>query len=195
MTNEEHSAPEVPACPIFPRSLIAFQRRFRDEAACAAYLADVRWPEGFRCPACGHGRAWRLETKPWTYECRRCTRQTPGLNPGAGTIMHGSKLVLNIWFWAAMATHSNGGFPLSSFGGNWDRIRRRGCCVPTYAAPWSIPNAPPTWWKSTKPRSTIGPRMIPPPAAVAVATWASCSSPALSRSSMRGRVASALPEH
>lgn len=91
----------------FPRSLIAFQRRFPDEAACATYLASLRWPAGFRCPACGHDRAWRLETKPWTYECRHCRRQT---SVRAGTIMHGSKLPLQVWFWAAylMATHSNG---------------------------------------------------------------------------------------
>ncbi len=91
----------------FPRSLIAFQRRFSDENACAQYLASIRWPAGFCCPACGHDRAWRLETKAWTFECRRCRRQT---SVRAGTVMHGSKLPLQIWFWAAylMATHSNG---------------------------------------------------------------------------------------
>ena len=41
----------------YPRSLIAFQHRFPDEAACAAYLADLRWSDGFCCPACGHGAA------------------------------------------------------------------------------------------------------------------------------------------
>ncbi len=46
----------------FPRSLIAFQRRFPDEDACAQYLASIRWPAGFCCPACGHDRAWRLVT-------------------------------------------------------------------------------------------------------------------------------------
>jgi len=25
--------------------------RFRDDDDCVAYLAKVRWPEGFRCPA------------------------------------------------------------------------------------------------------------------------------------------------
>ncbi len=91
----------------FPRSLIDFQRRFADEASCAGYLAEQRWPDGFRCPACGHDRAWALHTKPWTYECRRCRRQT---SVKAGTILHGSKLPLTVWFWAAylMATHSNG---------------------------------------------------------------------------------------
>jgi predicted RNA-binding Zn-ribbon protein involved in translation (DUF1610 family) len=91
----------------FPRSLPDFQRHFPDDAACAAYLAKARWPEGFVCPTCGHGRAWRLKTKAFTYECSRCHRQT---SVTAGTVMHASKLALSMWFWAAylMATHSNG---------------------------------------------------------------------------------------
>src|SRR5438093_12510387 len=91
----------------FPRSLIEFQQRFGDEAAAAQYLAAVRWPDGFVCPGCGGGKAWRLQTKAWTYECTHCARQT---SVTAGTIMHHSKLPLTAWFWAAylMATHSNG---------------------------------------------------------------------------------------
>ena len=91
----------------FPRSLPEFQRRFPNDAACAVYLAEARWPEGFVCPSCGHGRAWRLKTKANTYECSRCHRQT---SVTAGTVMHASKLALSVWFWAAylMATHSNG---------------------------------------------------------------------------------------
>src|SRR5262245_19581923 len=91
----------------FPRSLIEFQQRFGDEGACAQYLIARRWPDGFVCPGCGGGKAWRLETKPWTYECSSCGRQT---SITAGTIMHHSKLPLTAWFWAAylMATHSNG---------------------------------------------------------------------------------------
>src|SRR6267154_1897331 len=91
----------------FPHSLIEFQQRFGDEAACAQYLAAARWPDGFVCPGCGGGKAWRLETKAWTYECANCGRQT---SVTAGTIMHHSKLPLTAWFWAAylMATHSNG---------------------------------------------------------------------------------------
>jgi len=91
----------------FPRSLLEFQQRFGDEAACAQYLAAARWPDGFVCPGCGGSKAWRLQTKAWTYECAGCARQT---SVTAGTIMHHSKLPLTTWFWAAylMATHSNG---------------------------------------------------------------------------------------
>jgi len=91
----------------FPRSLVEFQSRFPDEGACVAYLFAARWPHGFVCPACGSNKAWRLQTKAWTWECAGCGKQT---SVTAGTIMHHSKLPLTTWFWAAylMATHSNG---------------------------------------------------------------------------------------
>ena len=91
----------------FPRSLIEFQHRFPDEAACVQYLFAMRWPAGFVCPACGNGKAWQLQTKAWTWECASCGKQT---SVTAGTIMHHSKLPLITWLWAAwlMATHSNG---------------------------------------------------------------------------------------
>ena len=91
----------------FPRSLIEFQRRFPDEAACASYLAGARWPDGFCCPHCGHGKGWELATKAYTWECAGCGKQT---SVTAGTVMHGSKLPLTVWFWAVylMATHAGG---------------------------------------------------------------------------------------
>ena len=93
--------------PDFPTSLGDFQRRYPDEAACAAWLFTTRWPAGFRCPACAHEKGWPHGGKPFTFECAACGKQT---SVTAGTIMHGSKLPLTAWFWAAylMATHSNG---------------------------------------------------------------------------------------
>lgn len=91
----------------FPKSLLEFQQMFPDDRACAAYLFEQRWPEGFVCPACGSVRAWELRSKPFTWECADCGRQT---SVTAGMVMHGSKLPLTTWFWAAylMASHSNG---------------------------------------------------------------------------------------
>jgi ISXO2-like transposase domain/Transposase zinc-ribbon domain len=88
-------------------SLIAFQRRFPDDAACAAYLFAKRWPDGFVCPSCDRDQAWPLRTKRFTFECRSCHRQT---SVTAGTVMHRSHLPLTVWFWAAhlLSTHSNG---------------------------------------------------------------------------------------
>lgn len=93
--------------PDFPASLIEFQRRFADDEACAAWLFAARWPSGFRCPDCGHAKGWAHGGKAFTYECAACGKQT---SVTAGTLLHGSKLPLIVWFWAAylMATHSNG---------------------------------------------------------------------------------------
>ena len=39
----------------FPHSLPEFQRLFPDDAACAAYLEQARWGDGFACPHCAAG--------------------------------------------------------------------------------------------------------------------------------------------
>src|SRR5712691_3147941 len=89
------------------RSLTEFQEAFPDEASCAAFLFERRWPDGFVCPVCGNGRAAVLKSRAHTYECLDCSRQT---SITAGTAMHRTKLPLTVWFWAAhlMSTHSNG---------------------------------------------------------------------------------------
>ena len=89
------------------RSLTEFQKAFPDEASCAAFLFERRWPDGFVCPACGKGRAAALKSRAYTYECSDCGRQT---SITAGTALHRTKLPLTVWFWAAhlMSTHSNG---------------------------------------------------------------------------------------
>ena len=33
-----------------PDSLLAFQHMFPDDDACAAWLIEMRWPDGFVCP-------------------------------------------------------------------------------------------------------------------------------------------------
>ncbi len=83
------------------------RRDFRDNAACADYLARRRWPEGFVCPGCGVTKGWLLKTKAFTWECAACRRQT---SVTAGTVMHGSHLPLKTWFTAIhiVTSHSNG---------------------------------------------------------------------------------------
>jgi transposase-like protein/predicted RNA-binding Zn-ribbon protein involved in translation (DUF1610 family) len=89
------------------RSLSQFQREFPDEESCAAFLASRRWPDGFVCSGCGGKRGWSLASRAHLYECSDCGRQT---SITSGTVLHRSKLPLQVWFWAAhlMATHSNG---------------------------------------------------------------------------------------
>jgi transposase-like protein len=90
-----------------PRSLPEFEARFPDDAACARWLLEKRWPEGFRCPACGHDKGWELGRERLTLQCGACERQ---VSVTAGTALHGSHLPLRTWFLAAwlMATHADG---------------------------------------------------------------------------------------
>lgn len=90
----------------FPQSLDAFEAMFPDDSACAEWLFEARWPNGFRCPDCGEaGR--RQRTRPLIARCGACKRE---VSVTAGTLMHRTHLPLKIWFRAAwlMATHKNG---------------------------------------------------------------------------------------
>jgi transposase-like protein len=83
-----------------------FQERFADEAACLDYLAASRWPDGYRCPACGGERAWVLARRH-LWECAACHHQA---SVTAGTVMHKTHTPPRLWFWAAylVATHTPG---------------------------------------------------------------------------------------
>src|SRR3954470_18029466 len=80
-----------------PRSLPEFEARFPDDAACARWLLEKRWPDGFRCPACGHDKGWELGRERPTLQCAACERQ---VSVTAGTVLHGSHLGLRTWFLA-----------------------------------------------------------------------------------------------
>lgn len=79
-------------------SLPQFMERYGTEEQCEAALAQMRWPEGFRCRRCqspehyivGHGARQR-------YQCKGCRHQA---SLTAGTVMDSSKLPLRTWFLA-----------------------------------------------------------------------------------------------
>lgn len=77
----------------YPRTLLEFEHWFRTEEACQAYLIRLRWPQGFICPRCTYGQAWR--TQRGHLHCGGCRRD---ISVRAGTILEGSKLPLRIWF-------------------------------------------------------------------------------------------------
>lgn len=77
----------------YPRTWPEFQRLFGDEEACVAYLERLRWPQGFRCPACGGGDAWKTKRGLWA--CRACGRQT---SITAQTLFAGTRTPLSSWF-------------------------------------------------------------------------------------------------
>jgi len=78
----------------FPSSLLAFEQRFGTEVACVEYLRSVRWPDGFRCPACGGAKSWVIKDRR-VDECAACGKQT---SITAGTVFHGTRKPLTMWF-------------------------------------------------------------------------------------------------
>ena len=86
----------------YPANQLEFEKRFGDEESCREYLARLRWPEGFRCPACNHAEAW--VSGRGLRQCQACGRQT---SVTAGTVFQDTRLPLRLWFramWAMTGT-------------------------------------------------------------------------------------------
>ena len=79
----------------YPRTQMEFVDRFSSEQACRDYLIQMRWPNGFTCPGCGHNSAWSIK-RDQLY-CTKCNLQT---SPTSGTIFHRTKKPLRLWFQA-----------------------------------------------------------------------------------------------
>lgn len=86
----------------FPRDLAEFERRFATETACRAYLMQLRWPDGFRCPRCRAEKAWAVKNRG-LMQCAACGRQT---SVTAGTIFQDIRTPLPVWFRAMWAVTS-----------------------------------------------------------------------------------------
>ncbi len=57
----------------YPRTLMELERRFATDEACGEYLAQLRWPRYFSCPACGATKAWA--TRRGLRMCATCEQQ------------------------------------------------------------------------------------------------------------------------
>ena len=88
-------------------TILDFQERFATEEACRDYLFACRWPDGFRCRRCRGAEIGVMHSARRLWQCKRCGAQT---SVTAGTVMHGTRMPLRLWFWAAylVATHHPG---------------------------------------------------------------------------------------
>ncbi len=77
----------------YPRTLMELERRFATVGSCRDYLFQLRWPDGFICPRCGHRQAWKMGRGLWL--CRACRYQA---SVTAGTIFQDGRLPLTLWF-------------------------------------------------------------------------------------------------
>ena len=77
------------------RSLLKFQKEFSTEEACVQHLKEMRWPDGFYCPRCGHREAWLVRTRK-ILDCKGCRAK---ISLTAGTIFHKTRMPLEKWYW------------------------------------------------------------------------------------------------
>jgi transposase-like protein len=72
--------------------------QFGSEDKCRAYLEDLRWPDGVRCPRCGDKSVSKIEKRnQWECNGTSCRYQ---FSVTAGTVFHDSHLPLWKWFLA-----------------------------------------------------------------------------------------------
>jgi len=77
----------------YPKVLMEFEKRFTTEESCRDYILQLRWPDGFRCPRCGHEKAWPIGTT--LFQCTKCNYKT---SVTAGTIFQDTHKPLTMWF-------------------------------------------------------------------------------------------------
>jgi transposase-like protein len=77
----------------YPRTLAELEARFSSEQACRAYLFQLRWPDGFRCPRCSGAKSWPLGLVWW-----RCANCRCEVSVTAGTIFQDTHTPLTLWF-------------------------------------------------------------------------------------------------
>jgi transposase-like protein len=75
-------------------SEIEFEARYGTEEKCREVVFDLRWPEGFECPACGEKKYSKITTRH-LYQCSHCRHQT---SLTAGTVFASTHLPLRLWF-------------------------------------------------------------------------------------------------
>ena len=71
-------------------TIFEFQEKFPDNDSCQNYLAEMKWPDGFKCERCGHNRycAGKLA------HARQCTKCKCQATPTSGTLFHKVKFPL-----------------------------------------------------------------------------------------------------
>ncbi len=75
-------------------NLLTLARTYDSDAKCRAYLEELAWPDGPKCPRCQSDKISRIEKRN-QYDCDSCRYQ---FSVTAGTIFHDSHLPLWKWF-------------------------------------------------------------------------------------------------
>ena len=77
-----------------------FEKMFPNEEACSAYLVGRRWPDGVRCPRCGHSeKVSAVSTMAFKWQCYSCSPDSGyRFSEITGTIFENTNKDLRDWF-------------------------------------------------------------------------------------------------
>jgi transposase-like protein len=78
--------------------LFQLMDEFGSEKACREALAELRWPEGVKCPRCQTDKH-AYDSERYVWDCYSCGYQFSVMS---GTIFHDTKLPLRKWFMAVL---------------------------------------------------------------------------------------------
>ena len=86
-------------------SLMELAEMFPDDEAAEKWIAEVRWPDGPRCPHCNSKNVQTGATHPSNpYRCRPCRKF---FSVRTGTVMQNSNLGPKVWVWATYLLSTN----------------------------------------------------------------------------------------
>jgi len=77
----------------YPLTLEEFESEFNTEEACRDYIFNIRWPNGFVCPKCGHEKVWLIGKT--LFQCASCRYRSSVIS---GTIFQDTHKSLTMWF-------------------------------------------------------------------------------------------------
>lgn len=79
-----------------------FDKAYGTDERCRAFLVQMRWPDGVRCPRCdATEKVYALKARPYHWVCKNADcgkRQGFRFSVISGTIFENTKIPLNIWF-------------------------------------------------------------------------------------------------
>ncbi len=84
--------------PLKSMDMMQIMERFHKEEECRDAIAELRWPEGVRCPRCESERQ-AYDSERFVWDCYSCGYQFSAMT---GTIFHDTKLPLRKWFMAVL---------------------------------------------------------------------------------------------
>ncbi|MCB2013936.1 MAG: IS1595 family transposase [Sphingobium sp.] len=80
-----------------PQTIAQFFKQFPDDETCLQHLFDVRFGQGFECPACERPSNWYRIKAERAYSCQWCGHH---LHPTVGTPFEQTRTPLQMWFYA-----------------------------------------------------------------------------------------------